>query len=317
MADGDEPREFDRKIAVVAAKQHSLITLKGVKEAGGDHNDAYRRVKAGRWEDCGYRTYRLAGVPWTWEARLLAKVLCAGEGACVSHLCAARLHGLGFQNASMEISIKRGQHHRPDGLIVHTSTDLDLAEIVTINGIPVTDATRTLLDCAALLKHPKTLRRTVEKARRQKLTSWSDIAACLAKHARRGRRGIRRLREAMATGAQDDAITESDAEYIALCLLREHGLPEPTLQHQMWDANGEPAARMDFAYLDGLTNFEIDGPDHLRPDVKVKDEARDYWLGRQGWTVRRIWYRIPIDEPNKFIRIVRNTLKDAGHPSFL
>jgi very-short-patch-repair endonuclease len=69
---------------------------------------------------------------------------------------------------------------------------------------------------------------------------------------------------------------------------------------------------MDIAYIDKRVNFEIDGPVHLRPEVKVKDDARDHELRTvYDWTVRRIWFEIPLYRPKEFLRIVRETLRGA------
>ena len=56
----------------------------------------------------------------------------------------------------------------------------------------------------------------IESARRLKLTSWSELIATLAKHARCGRPGIRRLRRAIAAGVHRDEITDSDFELLVL-----------------------------------------------------------------------------------------------------
>lgn len=308
--------EIDRLLAPIAVAQHSFITLTDVLKVGGKHDHATTRVASGRWERVGDGVYRIAGAPWTYLARVLGAVLCAGPGACVSHQCAARLLGFDFHAAAIELSVPRGRFHRPSGVTVHTSRDLDRCDIVMIDGIPVTDVARTLLDLASQFRGEAALQRSVERARRADLVTWSDLANTLASHARRGRAGVRLLRHVLVTGATTDEVTDSDAELVALSLLRERGFPEPTLQHIVRDEVGEIAASMDFAYLETLTNFEIDGPHHLTHEQRERDEARDNWLRLRGWTVRRIGWRVPFDDPNKLVRIVKDTLRAASHPSF-
>jgi very-short-patch-repair endonuclease len=46
--------------------------------------------------------------------------------------------------------------------------------------------------------------------------------------------------------------------------------------------------RLDFAVLATRVAIEIDGPHHWRPDVAVKDVARDAYLREQGWIVLRV-----------------------------
>lgn len=302
---------LDRQLAAVAAGQHCLITLDDVRAAGGGAKHPGRRVAAGRWEFVFDGVYRLAGAPWTWEARVMALVL-ARRGAVASYLCAARLHRIGFGTALPEVSIPRGRFHQADGLRVHTSTDLDRCRVVLRNGIPTTEPSRTLLDLGRYIG-PTALANAVRSARRQELVDWHDLIECLAAHARKGRHGVKRLRAVIAEGAALEDITETDSELAALSLLREYGFGEPTQQHRVYDADGELQAEMDFAYVERWVNFEVDGSVHLQPEVKVKDEARDHMLRGMGWIVRRIWWEIPVRQPEKFVQIVRETLRSANH----
>ncbi|MEY2426881.1 MAG: hypothetical protein QOI61_2453 [Actinomycetota bacterium] len=302
---------LDAQLAAVAAQQHCLIALRDVRAAGGNAKQAERRVDTGRWEQVFDGVYRLAGVPWTWEARVMALVLAGGPDAVASHLCACRLHGLGFGTALPEISVPRSRNFRAKDHLIRTSTDLDRCSIVTLHGIPTTDPARTLLDIGRFVGST-VLTKTVAKARKKDLVDWHGIAVCLAAHARKGRHGVKNLREVVAAGAVNDGISDTDSELIALTLLREHGFEEPTLQHRLYDSFGQVIAEMDIAYVGKRIDFEIDGPIHLLPEVIAKDDARDHLVHGLGWTVRRIWYEIPVHEPRKFIEIVRNTLRGAS-----
>lgn len=302
--------KFDQKMAAVALKQHSVIALDDVRAAGGNIHHARARVAAGRWIAVYTGVYRLAGAPWTYESQVVAALKAAGPDAVASHFCAARLLRIGFTKALVEISVPHGRNYRPNGVTVHTSRDLDRCRTVQHLGIPVTDPARTLLDLMGRLHLPKTRRDTLRHARRLELVDWHDLATCLAAHARKGRHGITRLREVIAEGVADGEITETDSELIALSLLREHGFPEPTMQHRIYDEHGELVAEMDLAYLDELVNFEIDGSVHLIPEVKQKDEARDQAVREvYGWRVRRIWWEIPVKRPREFLEIVRSMLR--------
>lgn len=301
-----KPDALDKALAAVALKQHGVIALGDVRAAGGSRHHAQLRVASGRWIKVHRGVYRLAGAPWTWHGQVMAAVKAAGPGAAASFFCAARLHGFGFMRAGVEISVPRGRFHRPEGVTVHTSTDLDRCEIVEVDGIPTTDVARSLLDVGGKLRHLRTFARTVEQARRLEAVTWHDLVVCLAKHARRGRRGIARLRELIEIGMGDDEVTDTDSELIAVSLLREHGFPEPALHHRVYARDGRLVAEMDVAYVDQKLDFEIDGSVHLDPAVKAKDDARDAELREvYGFTVRRIWWEIPVRNPREFIRIIR------------
>lgn len=303
---------FDKKIAAVAAVQHQIITYADVEAAGGGYKHVATRVAAGRWDFFRDNVYRLAGTPWTYEARVFATVCAAGPGAVASYSCAARLHGMGFTKAVPEVSIPRGRFHRPDGLRVHTSSDLDRCTTVLRAGcIPVTDPARTVLDLAGTLKLTTNVSKAIEDGRRADLLGWSDVVTVLATHARQGRRGVTRLREAIACGYTENEATDTDSELMALSLFRQHNLAEPVVHHRIYDADGRIAAEIDLAYPDRRTGYEIDGSVHLDPVQKAKDDDRDDYLRTvYGWRIRRIWWEIPMYQPQKFVRIVTATLRE-------
>ena len=300
--------DLDRRLANIAAAQHSLLTLADVRSEGGSRAHASRRVQSGRWESPTQGVFRIAGTPWTYEARVLAAVLAAGPGAVASHFCAARLLGLGFSKADPELTIPRGRRHRPDGLRVHESTDLDRCNARLVDGIPITDPCRTVLDLGRYLREPS-LRRAAEEARRLELVTWTSLLHSLLAHARQGRHGICRLREVVASGMLIDGVTDTDSELVALTLLREHGLPEPVLHHQIRANDGELLAEIDLAWLDRMVAIEIDGAVHNDPAVRSKDDARDDLLRDLGWRIRRVWCEMPVAEPQRFVQIVRTALK--------
>lgn len=303
--------ELDRQLATIAATNHSIITLADVIAAGGTQDHADRRVRNGRWERLGLGVYRIAGVAETYESKVLGAVLAAGPGAIASHRCAARLLGLGFVKADPELSIRRGRRHRPEGVLVHESSDLDRCGVRRVDGIPVTDPNRTVLDLGRFVR-PPALRRAAEAARRAELVTWSTLGHALAAHARQGRHGITRLREVVSAGMLVDGLTDTDSELMALTLIREAGLPDPVLHHQVRNADGDLLAELDLAWVERKAAIEIDGSVHLDPAVRRKDDARDAHLRSLGWTIRRVWFEIPLTEPAVFLQIVRSLLADTA-----
>jgi hypothetical protein len=307
--------DVDRAVAEIAASQHCLFTLADVERCDGDKHLATRRVKAARWERPYEGVFRLAGVAWTYEARLLAAILAVGGNACASHFCAYRLHGFGYRSAGLEISVPHDTFFRPKTqprVMVHTSRDLDRCDIVTRNGIPLTDPNRTLLDMARYLRG-EGLKNVVEQARRQDNdVDWHSLIACVSTHARQGRHGITRMRKLIEANMGRDEVTDTDAELAAVGLLVEHGFGEPTLQHRVFSEDGRLVAKMDIAYVEDRVNFELNGGIHDQHEVKLKDQARDHELRSvYGWTVERIPNEVAVCEPRLFVNIVRQTFKEA------
>jgi hypothetical protein len=96
--------------------------------------------------------YGPAGVPMTWRRRLMAAVLVAPPGSLVSHRALAHLLGAGgFDTPPRpEVSIPKGGSLRRAGIVVHESTDLDLAHPQYIDGIPCTGTARLAMDLGAV-----------------------------------------------------------------------------------------------------------------------------------------------------------------------
>ncbi len=270
------------------------------------------RVRRGVLTAVDVDVFRIAGAPLTWEARVLSPILAAGPGAVVSHWTAAALWGFeGFNRGTPEITIPRGRRYRRPDVCCHESTDLDRCGTRRRQGIPLTDPSRTLLDLARFVSDDRLLR-AAESARRLRLSSWSEMIAALAKHARRGRPGIRRLRRVIAANAHRDEITDSDFELLVLALLREHGLPEPKLHHVLRGPDGRLVAEIDLAYPLLRIAIELDGGVHREPDVFERDRPRQNGIVLDGWIILRFTWKTFVERPQDIVDEVRAAIRLAG-----
>ncbi len=302
----------DRVIAELARGQHSIFLGRQAVERGVTRKMLQRRVASGRLTAVAPDVFLVGGAVMTWEAKLLGLVLSAGDGALASHRAAAALWGFeGFNRGTPELSVPRGQRFRRPSTRVHESTDLHRCGIRTRQGIPVTDPARTLLDLARRLSdHRLTL--AVESARRLKLTSWSELIATLASHARCGRPGITRLRRVIAASVHREEVTDSDFELLVLALLVESGLPEPVVHHVIRAADGRPLAEVDLAYPHLKIAIELDGGDHQRRDVFERDRPRQNRLVLEGWIVLRFTWDALRDRPGEILASVRGAMDMAS-----
>lgn len=291
---------IDVVLLPVFAAQHWLVHRDDVERAGGTSRQARHRVAQGAWEMADDGVYRLAGVPTTWESKVLAPILSIGGRTVASHLCAAAIHGVpGFGKGVPELTVDRGSGARRPALRVHTSTDLDRCRRLVINGIPVTDIDRTLLDLARTTSDRRLLR-AIEWCRREGRTDWSSLISTLARHARRGRPGVRRLRRVIAANAHRSEITDSDFELLVLALLVENGLPEPVLHHRVV-VGGRFVAEVDLAYPDLRIAVELDGSHHLDKETRERDLPRQNDLILEGWTVLRFTWRRFVTRPESIV----------------
>lgn len=302
--------ELDRKLAATAAEQQALITLEDVAAAGGTRQAVLTRTRSGLLVPAERGVYAIAGAPTDPHRAVRATMLATRGLVAISHLAAARRHGVpGYSKAPTELSVERGVRLRRHGLRIHESTDLDRCSILEVRGLPTTDAGRTILDLARFVGHRRLLR-NIEWCRREGLVDWPALIEVLVRHARRGRPGIRNLREVIAASCHRTTITDSDFELLVLALLLEHGLPEPVLHHEVWDGD-RFVAEVDLAYPERKIAMECDGDDHLRADVREKDLPRQNDLVLLGWTVLRFTSQRYRRKPLSIVAEVRHAHRSS------
>ena len=301
---------LDDALLPVFAAQHWLVCTADVERAGGTPSAISRRIASGRWERVDHGVVRLVGAPRHWEARVLAPILSVQHGACASHGTACALHGVpGFGRGTPEISIPRGLEHRRPAIRLHTSTDLDRCQVVLRGGIPTTELTRSLLDVGRYVGDRRLLS-AIEWSRREREVTWADVIATLARHARRGRPGIRRLRRVIVANMDRAEVTDSDFELLFLALLAEAGLPTPVLHHRVMDGD-RFISEVDLAFPDLRIAIELDGGHHLHPDVRERDLTKQNDLMLNGWVVLRFTYARFRDRPAAVIAEVRAAIAHA------
>lgn len=295
----------DEVLADLARGQHAVFSGRQAVARGVSRKMLRSREAAGRLTRLDHDVYHVSGTPVTWHTKLRATLLAAGDGAVASHRAAALLWGLdGYRPGTPEITVPRGQRFRRASTQVHSSTDLDRCGVRVRDGIPVTDPSRTLLDLARRTKDGPLLE-AIECARRLGLTSWMELVATLAKHARRGRPGIRRLRRVIAENIHRREVTDSTFELLVIALLLEHGLPEPVLHHRLFAVDGRLLAEIDLAYPSLRIAIELDGAVHRDRDVFERDRPRQNGIVLEGWMVLRFTWKDMVDDPDGLVASVR------------
>ena len=244
-APGRHGRVRHRSTGGRAPPQHALIAAAQFAALGGTAAMARHRLRTGRWARAAEGVFRLAGAPVTWHSQVLAAVLAGGDGAVASHRTAGALHQLdGCRQGVPEVTVP-GDGGTGPGVRTHESTDLHLATMVRIDGIPTTTVPRTLLDLGAVVPRRR-VHLAVDNARRRSLTDWGQLLDVLVTHARRGRRGVGALRAILDEHYDELAVTDSAPERLLVTLLVQGGLPRPELQHAVV-VDGR-SYRLDLAY---------------------------------------------------------------------
>jgi hypothetical protein len=302
-------------VATLAVRQHGLFTLDDALKTGLTRRQVGYGVESNRYVRVGPRLYRIVGVPSSWEQQLLAAVLTCETGTLASHRSAACLWGLdGSRPGAVEISVPR--NHRPryrENGRVHESTDLELAEPTVIKGIPVTGLVRTLIDLAAVVSRRR-LTQAVDDAIRRRKTTWEQLAAVRARHSRRGRDGVGKMRELLEE-RYGTTIPDSYFGRLVADLLVDAGLPQPEIEHNVYSETGEWLARVDVAYPRWKIAIELDSKQHhLHEEAFEADRPRQNRLEIEGWLVLRYTWLFYSRHPNKLCAEVREAVRHRRGP---
>jgi hypothetical protein len=275
MVEKREAPPVDGRIAAISGRQYGVITTGQLRTAGLTDAAIYKRVRAGRLHPLYRAVYAVGHKRLSREARWMAAVLAAGEGAVLSHEAAA-VHWQIWRRKVTSIDIVVPGHRRPRrGFKVHTCRNLVPKDTTVHQGIPITTVPRTLVDLAEVLT-PYQLANVIHEAA---FRNRFDERATRHAIARAAGRDLGNLHAALQAHASGSAGTRSGAEDRFLATWQG---PEPRVNTKV---NG---IEVDFHWPDENMIVEIDGPGHARPRTRNEDAQRDRSLGEAGLTVVRI-----------------------------
>jgi hypothetical protein len=217
------------------------------------------------------------------------------EGAILSHGSAAVLHGLPVWPEAVErVHVTRnrqGNGTRRRLVQVH-GTPLDPREVTTIDGVPVSSLTRTVLDLARTLP----MEQPVAAGDRALALGLPKGKLEAGLQAMERWPGVRSARRAVAFL---DIRSESVGESVSRVRLMEEGLPAPEPQREIFGPDGQLIARVDFCWEEERTIGEFDGkikygrllkPGQRIEDVIFDEKVREDSLRDLGWQiVRWLW----------------------------
>jgi len=276
----------DRTLADLAEAQDGVFTIDDARRSGFSKDQIDGRVGES-WSRFYDGVYRMAGAPPSWRSNLRAATIAAGEGAAISHRCAAATYGLPTGRMSpIELTCVRWQRTVQPGLLVHESTRLDSRDIRLVDAIPVTTPERTILDLASQFPRANYLEYVIQAARRKRLLTYESTHSMFERNARRGLKGVSALRQVLERWDPSSRPTESEMETMLLQVLRGNGLPEPVTQHDVFDDSGRFVARPDAAYPEFRIAIEYDSKQEHSDEFQIaQDNARRNRLLRARYVV--------------------------------
>jgi len=270
----------DSALARLASAQHGVFSINDARSVTMTDTEIKWRVE-NIWARLYEGVYRMAGAPVTWRGDLLAATLAAGSGSAISHRSAAALDELpGGRVDLVELSCVRWKRTIKPSLVVHESRRLDERDITSVDGIQVTTPERTIIDLASCFPRERYLEYVVQAARRKRLITYESMRATFNRHARRGLKGVAALRIVLDRWDPESRPTESDMETMLLHPLRDHGLPDAVLQHEIG------VHRVDAAYPAARIAIEYDSKQEHSDEFQLaKDARRRNALQAAGWVV--------------------------------
>jgi hypothetical protein len=250
----------------------------------------------------------LAGVaknPALGHAMQVVAILIAqsARGAVASHQSAALIHRLDLLKAPTEGLVwmtrapgtYRGRSVR--GTRFH-SAGLPKEHVTTLYGVPVTTATRTVLDLARSLPFMEGVV-TADSALRLGKTTKSGLLRMLRSCA--GWPGIDRARRVIEFSNE---LSESALESCARVIFAEWGLPTPALQVDIID--GQLIGRVDFYWHECRTVAEADGMAKYEDPQRARQQIqRDNLLREAGYKVVHFTWTELFTDPARVVARIR------------
>jgi very-short-patch-repair endonuclease len=211
----------------------------------------------------------------------MAAVLACGPGAVLSHRDAAALHDLRRPASRGAIHVTTtGRNHPRPGIHVHNVRRLHPSDRAVIDGIPVTSVHRTLLDYAETARLHE-FRWAFEAYDRHDLLDMRALDAVIARSP--GRRGVRPLKAVIAQYRGPAPETRSANERRFLALIRDAGLPEPSVNVVV------AGIVVDFFWPQQRLVVEVDSYTyHHTPKDRAEDRRKDRIVKAAGCDVLRV-----------------------------
>lgn len=289
---GHKAAFIDGQVAAVAGRQHGVVTLRQLEEAGLSRSAVAKRAKRGRLHRVHRGVYAVGHEALNWRGRWMAAVLAGGEGAVLSHGSAAALWELLRPSSGpIDISVPtQSGRERRRGIRIHRLTSLAIPEEAGL--LPL--GTQTRLPLAVTHRHRipvTTVQRTIDDLR-------GAVAPWLVRRARR-QAELRGWRLAGAEGRRMRSGLEE--EFLRLCIQHRLPLPKTNAKVGRWE--------VDFLWRSERLVVETDSFAYHRGSVSFEDDhARDLDLRSEGFVVLRFTERQLEAEPRRVIADVARAL---------
>jgi hypothetical protein len=307
---------LEAAIAGLAATQHCVVELAQLQALGLGARAVQARAAEGRLHRRFRGVYSIVPLNLlTREGHWMAAVLACGDGAALSHVSAAVLHGLrDSPGYAIDVTIPPGGQRRHQGVRIRRSSTLADTDLDVVDGIPCTSVARTMLDIADVLT-----RRGVERAFDQmEINQGFDLLAIHDQLTRNPTRpGVKVIRAVLAEHYIGRTPTWNEFEEAMFAISRSASLPDPELNQWLLLHDGGPPIKADFMWRAQRVVVETDGYRfHGTRQAFERDRNRDQRLTVANWRpIRTTWRQVfnrPGELRSRLIRLVNGTRGAPG-----
>lgn len=298
----------------VAAGQHHVISREQLIAAKVSAAQIRRLLRQGSLEVRTRGVFALGGAEETWRPRLSVACLWGGPGAVAAFTSAAVLHKLsGFEPGPLEICTSKRKQLKALKFKVH-GRDVPAQQITHIDGIPVTNAFRTLRDLLPTLE-PSFADRVLDDALRKGLVSVESLRRFVADETGKGHRGLLRIRQMM--NERDPAYRPSASEMNARIrqTLIAYGITDFIEEFEMRDQDGSLIGRADVGFhgsstvVEGQSRLHHSNKEDFERDMERRNHAR-----LAGYKMIEVSWRVLVETPEVFIaQVKRSREQETGH----
>ena len=294
----------DRLLARVGATQATCFSRAQALDVGFTDPTIRRRVGTGTWDRIHPGVYRFAGTPATWQSEIWAALLAVGPMSAVTHETAVRLSGSPHVSPRpVTLTVPHGAHPRVRGATVHQIDDLRPHHLIVVDGLPVSEPARAVVELAAVLGRRR-LGLVLDDLVFDRRTSYAKVSARLLEVARPGKPGVDLLAGLLDDRSDEGVPHGSELERALTAALVGGGLPVPARQVAL-PGRGAVEGVVDAAYADCRLVLEADGRRwHTRVRDLARDHARDAEAARAGWQTLRFLFEAIVHDPEGVVATV-------------
>ena len=253
-------------------QQHGLLTLGQCRDDGMTRAQLRTLVRSGRFSRLAPGVYGLADRPPSWHRSLWLAHLHAGPDSCISHQAAARLHGCDeAPEGALDIICRTNARHGPNDVRRHIIYDLGPDDTEEIDGLPVTNLVRTIVDLAAVM-HIATLRTLLKREITDRRVTAAEVGGRLADLRQAGKPGVVKLSRVLDDVGPGEGLARSRLERLLDDVLRRSGLPTPEHEYPL-PGRGAVTGFVDRCWPEAQWIVEADGRKWHSRQLRMEHDA--------------------------------------------